>query len=139
MGADDGAPNDNIGDAACREAERRLRSPQSEGREHYAVVADFALAPSPDSSGRVHVVVVERSDLPPMDAAAVAKAIGLTSREAEVALALAARRSSAEIARALGISPHTARRHAERVLDKLGVRSRREVAEALTRQRVLRG
>jgi DNA-binding CsgD family transcriptional regulator len=44
-----------------------------------------------------------------------------------VALLLAERRSNTEIAGALGISPHTAKRHTERVLGKLGVSTRRAV------------
>src|ERR671928_1653572 len=46
---------------------------------------------------------------------------GLTPREAAVARLLAHRHSTAEIARALGISVHTARHHTESVLAKLGV------------------
>ena len=53
---------------------------------------------------------------------------GLTRREASVAALLVTRRSSLEIACALGISPHTARHHVERVLGKLGIRSRGDVA-----------
>jgi DNA-binding CsgD family transcriptional regulator len=49
---------------------------------------------------------------------------GLTAREASVALHLSRRRSNAEIARALRISPHTARRHTEKVMSKLDVHSR---------------
>jgi DNA-binding CsgD family transcriptional regulator len=56
----------------------------------------------------------------------------LTAREAEVATLLAERRSNADIARALGISVHTARHHTERVLLKLGACKRHDV------QRVLR-
>jgi len=52
---------------------------------------------------------------------------GLTSRESRVALHLTRRRSNAEIARALQISPHTARRHTERVMAKLNVHRRIEV------------
>jgi DNA-binding CsgD family transcriptional regulator len=67
-----------------------------------------------------------QTDLPP--SRALTTSFGLTQREAEVAEALARRLTNAEIARALGISPHTAERHTERVLAKLGVRSRQEVA-----------
>lgn len=56
---------------------------------------------------------------------------GLTPREVRVAALLGARSGSREIAEALGISRHTARRHAEAVLRKLGVHSRSEVAERL--------
>ncbi len=62
---------------------------------------------------------------------ALADAFGLTPREAEVAEALARRLTNAEIARALGVSARTADHHTERVLAKLGVRSRRDVAERL--------
>jgi DNA-binding CsgD family transcriptional regulator len=48
----------------------------------------------------------------------------MTAREAEVALLLADGCSNVTVARQLGISPHTARHHTQRVLGKLGVRSR---------------
>ena len=56
---------------------------------------------------------------------------GLTRRESQVALLLAERFTNKEIARQLRIEPNTARRHSERVLRKLGVSSRRDVAGAL--------
>jgi DNA-binding CsgD family transcriptional regulator len=52
----------------------------------------------------------------------------LTPAESRVALLLATGQNNADIAAALGITSHTARRHTERVLRKLGVRSRAEVA-----------
>lgn len=55
----------------------------------------------------------------------------LTLREAQVALLMAERFTHAEIADQLGIKPNTARRHCERVLQKLGVRRRQDVAKAL--------
>jgi DNA-binding CsgD family transcriptional regulator len=61
----------------------------------------------------------------------VRAAFGLSRREAEVALLLARRASTREIATTLNVSPHTARHHAERALHKLGVRTRSEVAGAL--------
>ena len=63
--------------------------------------------------------------------AAALQALGLTSREAEVAQLLARRLSNAELAAALGVSAHTARHHTERVMQKLGVRKRSEVAATL--------
>ena len=51
----------------------------------------------------------------------------LTDRELEVTRLLSAGRSNADVAQQLGISEHTARRHTERVLSKLGARSRAEV------------
>ncbi|MFL5575523.1 MAG: response regulator transcription factor, partial [Gemmatimonadaceae bacterium] len=59
--------------------------------------------------------------------AALGARYGLTEREADVTQLLSAGRSTADIAQALGISPFTARRHTERVIDKLGVRSRADV------------
>ncbi|HEU4989727.1 MAG TPA: helix-turn-helix transcriptional regulator [Gemmatimonadaceae bacterium] len=56
---------------------------------------------------------------------------GLTPRQTEVAVLMGLRRSHKEIARTLGISPNTARRHEERVLKLLGVRRRLDVMRAL--------
>lgn len=47
--------------------------------------------------------------------------LGLTPRQAEVALLLAGRRTNREIADALNISVHTARHHVEAALERLGV------------------
>lgn len=55
----------------------------------------------------------------------------LTQREAQVALMMAERLSHQEIAEQLRIRPATSRRHCERVLSKLGVHHRRDVARAL--------
>jgi len=56
---------------------------------------------------------------------------GFTPREAEVAMLLARGERNADVARLLGVSAHTARHHTERVLSKLGVRSRACVARVL--------
>jgi DNA-binding CsgD family transcriptional regulator len=58
---------------------------------------------------------------------------GLTARECDVARLLAAGKRNKAVAAALGISAHTALRHTERVLRKLGVDSRAAVAAALSR------
>jgi DNA-binding CsgD family transcriptional regulator len=55
----------------------------------------------------------------------------LTKRESEVARLLAVGESNAQIAEALSISEHTARRHTEQVMLKLGVRSRAAVGPIL--------
>jgi DNA-binding CsgD family transcriptional regulator len=55
----------------------------------------------------------------------------LTRREVEVAAQLALGRTNAEVARSLDISVHTVRRHVERVLMRLGVQRRGEVAAKL--------
>jgi DNA-binding CsgD family transcriptional regulator len=53
---------------------------------------------------------------------------GLTRRETEVALLLAEGLSNDGLAERLFISPHTARRHTENVLAKLGLHSRKALA-----------
>lgn len=58
---------------------------------------------------------------------------GLTRKESEVALLLAAEKSNEQIADALFISRHTARHHTQSILAKLGVQSRRDVAEVMSK------
>jgi DNA-binding CsgD family transcriptional regulator len=126
----------DISEVARREAARILDA-RFGGSNGFAQIAHFEIETARE---RVLVIVVERtSHASSPDSESVVTEFGLTQREAEVASALAERKSSSEIARALGISPHTARRHAERVLDKLGVRSRRDVADVLHRRRAGRG
>jgi len=52
---------------------------------------------------------------------------GLTTMQARVAILLADRNSNREIAAALSVTEHTARRHTERVLNKLRIHSRTDV------------
>jgi DNA-binding CsgD family transcriptional regulator len=98
-----------------------------------ATFAPAALWGSPD----VVQVSLESSPLAaaeaPAEAPAAPAALGLTAREAEVARLLARRASNAELAAALGVSAHTARHHTERVMRKLEVRKRADVAAALRR------
>lgn len=56
---------------------------------------------------------------------------GLTTREVEVAELLESGLSNVAVAQRLGISPHTARHHTQRVLVKLGVHSRAAAAARL--------
>ena len=65
--------------------------------------------------------------------AALRARYGLTAREAEVARLLGQRLTNAELAAALGVSAHTARHHTERVLQKLGVASRRAAGAMMER------
>jgi DNA-binding CsgD family transcriptional regulator len=55
----------------------------------------------------------------------------LTRAEARVAALLAERMSNHEIAQQLGVTEHTARRHTEKVLFKLGVHRRTDVRREL--------
>jgi DNA-binding CsgD family transcriptional regulator len=87
-----------------------------------------AVTASDGASGALAVlVVVERPPRPLPSGERLADRFGLSPRETQVALLLSERRSNSEIAAALGISPHTAKRHTERVLGKLGVSTRRAV------------
>ena len=73
---------------------------------------------------------VSRRNLSQLASSGVRKSTALaklTAREREVAHLLAKRRTSKEIAEALGVTFATARRHTERVLAKLGLNSRRAV------------
>lgn len=79
--------------------------------------------------GILVTVKVEAGHLPSMEA--LQERLGLTRRQAEVALLLARRKTNEEIAEVLFISPHTARRHTESVFLKLGVSSRLDVRQAL--------
>jgi LuxR family maltose regulon positive regulatory protein len=57
----------------------------------------------------------------------------LSQREREVLQRIAAGDSNKMIARALGLSPHTVKRHVANILDKLGARSRSQAAAWLQR------
>lgn len=80
------------------------------------------------------VLVVVRPAAPLLpDEAELRDRYGLTPRQAEVAVLLARGRSNREIAGRLGISRHTARHHAQRVLEKTGAGSRKALALHLLR------
>jgi DNA-binding CsgD family transcriptional regulator len=59
----------------------------------------------------------------------------LSARELEVLLLLDEHLSTEDIARRLFISEHTVRSHVKSLLHKLGVSSRRQALEALSRAR----
>ena len=94
--------------AALREM-RELRAELAESR----TVAPQSAAPEPRGPG------------------ALRSTFGLTARERAVATLLAEGLPNKAIAGALGISPHTARHHTQRVLSKLGVHSRAAAAVVL--------
>lgn len=79
----------------------------------------------------VVLVIVDRAEAEPLCAAELHRRFQLTKQEIVVSQLLARGHSNSEVARELGISIHTARRHAERVLMKLGVHSRARVAAKL--------
>jgi len=121
--SDDGRPHQN----GAPSITLQVRTSASEYR-----VRGTAVHASDAGSGASMVVVWVRQCRPRhLTLDALRARYGLTLREIRVASLLAARSGSREIAEALGISPHTARRHAEAVLRKLGVRSRADVRERL--------
>lgn len=75
----------------------------------------------PDLRGTELLIDLSGSDV---ELGRLARDAGLTDRQAEVAEQIALGLSDKEIARELGISPNTARRHCEAVLDRLDVNSR---------------
>lgn len=93
-----------------------------------------AYLPVSELPGRV-LVAVEREGLPLPSAAHLMQRWGLTRRQAEVARLLARGMTDKAVATKLGITRHTARRHTERVLSKLGVQSRAAVASRLISKR----
>jgi DNA-binding CsgD family transcriptional regulator len=78
------------------------------------------------------LVAIERVGAAPApDDTALKLRFGLTPREIQVTRLLAAGRRNDDVAASLQISPHTARRHTERVLAKLGASSRAAVGALL--------
>lgn len=77
------------------------------------------------------VVLLERTSMGVLADGPLGTRYRLTSREIEVARVLARGLTNAELADHLGISPHTAKRHTESVLRKLGVKTRAAVAALL--------
>lgn len=82
----------------------------------------------PDLRGTEMLIDLSDSDA---DLQQLGSKAGLSDRQAQVAEQIAMGLSDKEIARALEISPNTARRHCEAVLDRLGVNSRSGVLLAL--------
>jgi DNA-binding CsgD family transcriptional regulator len=120
----------------CADARTRVRTPARAipafddvrtSTRQYTLRASF-LPPFVFAREHVVLVAVERGGISLPSAKALQHAFGLTPREAQVALRLALGDSDAELARTLGVSPHTVRHHTERVFDKLQVRSRKALA-----------
>jgi len=102
------------------------------GFAHYVIRASL-YGGSPAGSVSVILVALERCTSVPLSYPELREAFGLTRAEVRVAMLLARGRSNAEIADQLFISPHTARRHTERVLMKMNVPSRAKVGPKVFR------
>ena len=98
------------------------------GRHRLSVVfaGEYSLAADP-----VLLVTVSGGPGREMDTEALRSAFGLTAREVEVARLLAAGTTNDGLAQQLGVSAHTARRHTQNVLAKLGVPNRASVGTVL--------
>jgi DNA-binding CsgD family transcriptional regulator len=104
-------------------------------RQAYALASQVGAAPIADEATALARRTRLSLDQPDADAGAIRPApedplarFGLTEREREIVVLLAAGRSNPQIAEALFISPKTASVHVSNILAKLGVDSRVEAA-----------
>jgi len=100
-------------------------------RGRYRLYASLAGHTSPGPSGVL--VFLEPLFREPLRDPELRERYGLSTQEIRVARLIARGLRNDAVARRLRISPHTARRHTERVLDKLGIASRAQVAERISR------
>jgi DNA-binding CsgD family transcriptional regulator len=134
----------NALEPARRPASNELTSPAAEGEAVVSLLAEYRGLKElgrhwvRGASG-VPVLVIVAEQREPEDAekeaardeAELRRAYRLTRRQAQVARCLARRYTNEEIAHELVISAHTARHHTERVLEKLRLRRRHDVAARL--------
>ena len=81
----------------------------------------------PDGVQPIVLVYAEAGQPEPAPEDKLRERFRLTRKEARVALLLAQYMSNEQVAAELCISPHTARHHTQSVLDKLGIKSRKDV------------
>ncbi len=80
---------------------------------------------------RIAVTLIRLAAQTTLSDATLQEKYSLTVRELEIARRLAYGQSTKEVAQACGISLHTARRHTEKIFQKLGVRNRSQVGPRL--------
>ena len=80
---------------------------------------------------RIAVTLIRLAAHTTLSDATLQEKFSLTVREVEIARRLAHGQSTKEVAQACGISLHTARRHTEKIFQKLGVRNRSQVGPRL--------
>lgn len=112
--------------AEARDLMARLRASVFEMRVHRARLRDNGHDPAANG-----LLTLSKSPAPVPPAVYLQAEHGMTPREIEVAMLLSEGCSNRTIAHRLGISPHTARHHTQRVLAKLGVHSRAEAGARL--------
>jgi DNA-binding CsgD family transcriptional regulator len=116
---------------AATDPEARAMVITTGAHRYRATVADHVEA---DGRGTpVRLISVDRLTARRRTAAELREEFGLTPSECRAVALLALGKSNAQLAAEMGISEFTARRHTERVLSKLGVKSRAEVAARLGR------
>lgn len=108
---------------------RPVREVVSEDRRYR--LEGHRLQTSTEATGPIILVFVQPLETPLAHDDVLRSRFGLTRKEVGVARLIAEDRTNEEIAAALSISPHTARHHTERILAKLGVKSRTKVRNAL--------
>ncbi|MBA3854847.1 MAG: hypothetical protein C0503_10550 [Gemmatimonas sp.] len=121
-----------------REAIRSLTGPAPHSRVPAIAVGDWRLrrceVPPPTSTTpALTLLVLERRRAERLSAESLRKKYGLTVSESRVALLLADGASNNQVAAALGSRPATARRHTEKVLAKMRISRRAEVAGRVLR------
>jgi DNA-binding CsgD family transcriptional regulator len=99
-------------------------APVRAGDEEYLLRVTLLPEALFSSGPALAVLILPRKPAVLPDPATLQARHGLTPREADVALLLATGATRDRIARELGISPHTARAHTEKVFLKLGVSTR---------------
>lgn len=85
---------------------------------------------APSATSARTAVVVERPG-PAEHMALIVAAYGLTPRERDITVLVLRGKSTTEISRGTGLSPHTVQDHLKAVFDKTGVRSRRDLVATL--------
>jgi len=113
-------------DEVIEPAARELRTAAGRYRIRGALLGPGVLGSRP-----LALVMLERAVPAELTPAELGERYCLTGRETVVSRLLAAGHSNAEVAQLLGVSIHTARRHVEHVLTKLGVHSRAAVGAKL--------
>jgi len=114
-----------LGKGEDREGTARVRVPTRTGR--WLVIHGSGLGELQE--GKV-AVIIEPAPVPEV-AQVITLAYGLTGREAEVTSLVLRGLSTDEVAVALVVSPYTVQDHLKAIFDKVGVRSRRELAATI--------
>lgn len=112
---------------------------RDEEPEALMTVADDLDAIGPDLAERCRDIAESwRAEPPTHTQRAQEQAVELTNRERQISRLIVAGHSNAEIAEELGVAVRTVEGHTYRMYRKLGITSRSEVAEALSRLRAER-